>query len=169
MIPAYLRQGHRYYIEVDNIGTHFIYKGIAVYSTGKRVYFGELSEDNDCTQFAGLGGIYQACEYNHFLLHANDRFHQRHQLDKFLKGELSCTPLEIADSIAILIKHDLANPRSEKWIGTYSKERDIAVFIGQGGKRKVYRRLWEEMRKKRQNPQMFEVMCEIKLEDAGRS
>ncbi|EYC42488.1 hypothetical protein Y032_0530g3007 [Ancylostoma ceylanicum] len=30
MIPAYLREGHRYYIEVDNIGEHFIYKPIAV-------------------------------------------------------------------------------------------------------------------------------------------
>ncbi|EYC34911.1 hypothetical protein Y032_1277g3800 [Ancylostoma ceylanicum] len=30
--------------------------------------------------------------------------HQRHTLEKFLKGELKCNPLQIGDSIALLIK-----------------------------------------------------------------
>ncbi|EYC42492.1 hypothetical protein Y032_0530g3009 [Ancylostoma ceylanicum] len=86
-----------------------------------------MSEDNHCTQFAGVRGTHQACEYTHFLLHGNDRLcvatnrsekvrrlhiaycnthfsHQRHTLEKFLKGELKCTPVQIADSIALLIK-----------------------------------------------------------------
>ncbi|EYC42491.1 hypothetical protein Y032_0530g3009 [Ancylostoma ceylanicum] len=117
-----------------------------------------MSEDNHCTQFAGVRGTHQACEYTHFLLHGNDRLcvatnrsekvrrlhiaycnthfsHQRHTLEKFLKGELKCTPVQIADSIALLIKHDVTKPNSEKWIGTYSREQDTAYFIGNGGKR----------------------------------
>ncbi|EYC42489.1 hypothetical protein Y032_0530g3007 [Ancylostoma ceylanicum] len=68
MIPAYLREGHRYYIEVDNIGEHFIYKPIAVFFGAVTLEMGH--------EVCEVVGVTAATQF-----HRRDRYHKHGTID----------------------------------------------------------------------------------------
>ncbi|EYB95994.1 hypothetical protein Y032_0154g2976 [Ancylostoma ceylanicum] len=54
---------------------------------------------------------------------------------------------------------DVADPKSPKSIGTYSRKRDAAYFIDHRGNKISYRRLLDKISKKRLDEKKFDALC----------
>ncbi|KAL6735010.1 hypothetical protein Aduo_005490 [Ancylostoma duodenale] len=168
VIPANFREGNRYHVEVDNIGNQFIFKGIALINKGQRVYYAEHSDHQGCTMFAAAYSDIQRCRYQYLILQGNDRYYQRQPMSKWINGELNCDRIVgVDDHMLVLIKHDVMNPRSEKFVGTYSKSKDMVFYIAHSNKRKVLRNVKKELKAGKLSNQMLEVVCELGFRSAG--
>ncbi|KAK6731313.1 hypothetical protein RB195_007653 [Necator americanus] len=158
-IPAYLRHGHRYYFEVDNIGSKPIFKPIAVHLQGREPLFAEFKENSDCATFAHIVGDIQKCKYEYYLLHSSFSYFERKPFEDVIEKR-SCELFKMGNNTPILIKYDVLNPSSEKMIGTYSVTRDTAYFINTVKKEKEkYPTLKRKIKKKEMSGSKFEVFC----------
>ncbi|WKX89317.1 hypothetical protein Q1695_008734 [Nippostrongylus brasiliensis] len=130
VIPANIRSGTRYYMEVDNIGGELIFKAVAMYphNEGQEFVFGEFQE-KECVTFATLDSTVGRCDYSFFLINQN----------------FQC---------------DLLDPKSPKFIGTYSKSRDIMYYIDdKGEKRMTTSGLLRKMRLGEIDEHLVEIFC----------
>ncbi|WKX89318.1 hypothetical protein Q1695_008734 [Nippostrongylus brasiliensis] len=117
VIPANIRSGTRYYMEVDNIGGELIFKAVAMYphNEGQEFVFGEFQE-KECVTYG--------------------------------------------DSVLAVYKYDLLDPKSPKFIGTYSKSRDIMYYIDdKGEKRMTTSGLLRKMRLGEIDEHLVEIFC----------
>ncbi|RCN46404.1 hypothetical protein ANCCAN_07582 [Ancylostoma caninum] len=168
VIPANFREGNRYHVEVDNAGSRLIYKGIAIIHKGQNVYYAEHSDHHDCTMFAAAYSDIQRCRYEYLILQGNDRYYQRQPMLEWINGELNCDKIiGVKDHMLVLIKHDVMNPNSEKFVGTYSKSKDAVYYIAHSNKRKVLRNVKKDLKSGKLSAQMLEVVCEQGFRSAG--
>ncbi|KAK6731311.1 hypothetical protein RB195_007652 [Necator americanus] len=156
--PAKYREGHRYYIDVDNVGSDIKYKPIAIYVHGKEIVFGEFNEDNPCATFASYHTTIQKCQHNFFLLHADFDYFERKPLSAALDDK-TCNIVGFEDSIIVLAKYDVMDPNSPKAVGTYSRKRDAVYYVDHLGNKVSFRRWSVKIKKLQISPLKFDVLC----------
>ncbi|CAJ0594138.1 unnamed protein product [Cylicocyclus nassatus] len=159
MIPAKLREGNMYYLDVDNIGNYRIFKPVAVMTDQAQVTFGEFQEGKDCVVFATSSGITEKCKHQYYLLHQNFRAFVRKRLVDAM-ADSKCVLVQFGDSILVTIKYDVAEPKSPKFIGTYSKRRDNLVYIDDKGKRKSVKRVLVQIKSGDLGKDQFDTFCQ---------
>ncbi|EYB88024.1 hypothetical protein Y032_0253g259 [Ancylostoma ceylanicum] len=94
-------------------------------------------------------------------------FHRYPMMD-WINKKVTCNLVGAGDHIVVLIKHDVTNPRSEKYVGTYSKAKDMAFYMRGGSQKKVLRNVKSNMKSGNLGAQMLEVICEMEFAQAGR-
>lgn len=100
--------------------------------------FAKYDEKSDCATFASFKrspSSIQKCQQQFFVLHSSYVYMKRDSATKRLKGEYALNKPLFPDKHLALIKEDVSNFRSEKFVGTYSIARDRVEYFGRGGRR----------------------------------
>ncbi|KAK5966277.1 hypothetical protein GCK32_002588 [Trichostrongylus colubriformis] len=158
--PATTREGNRYYIDVDNIGNERIHKPIAAALINKKVVFGTYDESKGCAYFPNmLSGSYNFCGNKFFLLHQNHRYLARRSLQEIVNDK-NCSPL-IGERYVVLVKRDMTNFNSEKFIGTYSKAMDRLVYHDAKQDKVTHNDVMAKFGNGKLNTKQFESLCVV--------
>ncbi|CAJ0594816.1 unnamed protein product [Cylicocyclus nassatus] len=139
-VPAKFRLGNRYYIDVDNIGNYRIFEPIAIYLDATTVAFGKFKEDSDCVIFGTPRTVLEKCNHEYFLLTANYYYYERRPLYEAMRDK-PCEYFKIRNYVLVLIKDDVKDPKSVKYVGTYSVKADAVYYTDKEGKRNSFKRL----------------------------
>ncbi|WKX93031.1 hypothetical protein Q1695_010785 [Nippostrongylus brasiliensis] len=162
LVPANLREGHRYFIEIDNMANTFIYKPIAVALTNGDLSFGEYDEKKGCASFAPhKQGEFTICDNKFFLMHSSYKSCVRTQLKNIIQNRVSCTNLfpKIENRLPVLVKEDISNPHSKKFIGTYAKDRDEIVYLDKQKRKVKIRKAMDKVNNGKVDSVKYDSIC----------
>ncbi|VDL83480.1 unnamed protein product [Nippostrongylus brasiliensis] len=130
------RMGHNFMWDYDYIAANksYLHAGIAVYIDLHEIAFAKYGFDDfvkkkNCVLFQTLSGPTTVCD--EFFMIVDDWYlHDRKQWDK------DCSNiLEFKESRVALIKYDVMDEKSPKFIGTYYNSRDRLVYTDHRDKR----------------------------------
>ncbi|EYC25276.1 hypothetical protein Y032_0012g1800 [Ancylostoma ceylanicum] len=162
VVPVLERKGHAYMLAVDRYGNgETAYKAVAVLVNPNEILFGEFiipnntNEQTDCASFEGNRGSVRSCR-QFFLVSADfweiNRTPWRYGFEK-------CQMIQFRDSVAVLIKYDVTDQWSPKYIGTYSRTTDSLFYIDKDNNRIWIGHFLQKVNVGEYSSTKFEVLC----------